>query len=477
MNKLTILLLMLASSIAINVYSQTVSLDDTFGQDGRTIVPNTSEISFFDFDNHGNIIAVGYTMKPGVKYDLTIVKTNVDGTIDESFGNGGVTKVTDYDECLPLGLKITNDNKIVVIGSFTKVQFQGRETIIMRFNEDGTVDEDFGDNGKVNLNFNGSIMSLNLESDDFMLIAKSVYQDENRSNTIEKYDYEGQLDESFGESGIVLLTNSILPGCMKILNNGSIIVAGIYNTFPNTELGICKLTPDGELDTDFANDGIWHKDIMQDFDLSYEFFRDVFEDSEGNLLLLGWGNCSFLSKFSPNGIFDTSFGEDGFYCFDSFVIHKLITQIGDKYLVAGCDRTDDRHPQIAIVNNDGSSANVVYTSGIYFAVDMKLQGNNKIILGGRDKIDDISYFALERVVIDSETYAKLNYSSNDLIIFPNPVKENLYFSNETAFEIFDIQGRILLTSSTPVKSVNIGSLGAGVYFIRFGNSVQKFVKE
>jgi hypothetical protein len=45
MRKFTILWL-LASSIAINVYSQTVSLDNTFGQNGRTIIPNPRTLVF-----------------------------------------------------------------------------------------------------------------------------------------------------------------------------------------------------------------------------------------------------------------------------------------------------------------------------------------------------------------------------------------------------------------------------------------------
>ena len=53
---------MLTSSIAVNVYSQTVSLDNTFGQNGITKFSNASDVSLLDFDTHGNIIAVGYTL-------------------------------------------------------------------------------------------------------------------------------------------------------------------------------------------------------------------------------------------------------------------------------------------------------------------------------------------------------------------------------------------------------------------------------
>ena len=79
--------------------------------------------------------------------------------------------MTDYQTGFPIGMKITNDNKIVVIGSFTKEQYQGQEIIMMRLNENGTVDENFGDNGNVIINAL-HITSLNMESDDFMLIVK-----------------------------------------------------------------------------------------------------------------------------------------------------------------------------------------------------------------------------------------------------------------------------------------------------------------
>jgi len=476
MNKLTLSLLVFASSIAISAYSQNVTLDNTFGQNGRTIIPNTSEIHFLDFDVQGNIITVGYPTNSGGGNDLTIAKTNSNGIIDNGFGNNGVVKITDYDYISPLGLKITNDNKIVVIGSFSNVQIGVSENIMMRFNENGTVDQNFGDNGKVNLNV-GYTMSLNMESDDFILMAK---MDNHQVAHILKYNYAGEIDESFGENGIVSLTNSIRPRCMKILNNGFIVIAGTYGSFPNTELGLGKLTPAGELDTNFANNGIWHLDVEQDFDFDHESFYNIFEDDNGNLILSGSGRSicgtswsgAFLSKFSFNGILDTDFGDNGFYCSNTGI--SLISQIENKYLIAGYHNSGYK---ITIINKDGKSGNEAYICGIIYLRNMKLQGNNKIILGGGHQASNADA-ALERVVFDFETSIKPNkYSSNGLVIFPNPVKGNLYFSNETTFEIIDIQGKILLQSATPVKSVNIDNLVAGIYFVRLGNSVQKFVKE
>ncbi|MDR0795525.1 MAG: T9SS type A sorting domain-containing protein, partial [Tannerella sp.] len=220
--------------------------------------------------------------------------------------------------------------------------------------------------------------------------------------------------------------------------------------------------------------------IKQDINLDYEYFTNVLEDSDGNLILsgsgltnsLGWGDRAFLSKFSSNGILDTSFGENGFYCFDfGGGSYKPIFQIGNQYITAGS--------QIVSVNHDGTSASDLYTCGIYYFQDMKIQGKNKLILGGGSRIDDSNNtnFALERVILDLETSIKLiDDSSSNPVIFPNPVKETLYFSHEATFEIIDAQGRILLKSATPIMSVNVGSLQSGIYFIRFGTIVQKFIK-
>lgn len=490
--------MLLASSIAVNVYSQTISLDKTFGQNGRMIIPSASEISFFDFDNHGNIIAAGSALNSGGYYDLTITKTNADGIIDKSFGNEGVSKVTDYDHSYPRGLKITNDNKIVVIGQFTKIMFHGYETLIMRFNENGTVDENFGDNGKVNINFNsGDLFSLNCENNDFMLLGRregeTILINGNKYYTLKGYsisklDYNGNIDGNFGDNGKAHLPNYISPNSIKILKDGSIAIAGTYNQDPNTELGFCKLTSVGELDKDFANDGVWHMNIMKDFDLDYESFSNILEDNRGNLILSGWGitnslgwrNRAFLSKFFYNGIIDTDFGENGFYSFDFSGNYNEIFNIGDKYVTVGWDKNLKQN-KIIYVNCDGSFSDYIYTCGLYYLRNMKLQGKlNKIILGGGYRINDASSsnFALERINFDfGVSIQSIEYNSDGAMIFPNPAKESLYFDNKTSFEVIDIQGKILLKSETPVKSVNIGNLGAGIYFVRFGNRVKKFVKE
>lgn len=492
MNKLTIVVL-LVISVVFTAYSQIITLDNTFGQNGKTIIPNTTEIYFFDFDNQGNIVAAGIAKNDGGKYNLTIAKTNADGVPDENFGSGGLAKISGYDNNYPLGLSITDDNKIVVIGDFTKVQFQGYETLIVRFDENGILDENFGDSGIVNLDFNSSdIISFNCESNDFMLLGGTDTEtkeiDGNLYYTISgyyisKYDYDGNLDENFGDEGKAHLPGYLFPQKVKILNDGSIVVAGSYNSLTDDELGLCKLTPAGELDTVFANDGVWHMNTMPVFDLSYEGFYGILEDSSGNLILsgtgrhsneLGWRDIDFLCKFSGKGIPDTDFGENGFYWSELFGISNKILKVGDNYV---CIMSDNVH----YVNADGSFGDYLYTSSLNYLHDIKLQGSsNKIILAGACRTYDPygANFALERVNVDFDvSIPAIDFNSDEVKIFPNPAQDNLYFDHTASYEIIDIQGKTVSKSETPVPFVPVVDLDAGIYFIRFGNSVQKFVKE
>jgi len=88
-------------------------------------------------------------------------------------------------------------------------------------------------------------------------------------------------------------------------------------------LALCKLDQNGNLVTDFANNGVWLMDIVQDFNLDYEYFNKIIENN-GDIIVSGKGKEGklFLSKFSTTGVIDTNFGENGFYN-DNFVITRL----------------------------------------------------------------------------------------------------------------------------------------------------------
>ena len=480
---LTIFILILSVS---NIYAQPVALDPTFGQNGMTIISDATEVKLIDFDKQGNIIAIG-TTKDGNKHYLTIVKTNADGIIDENFGDNGILTLGNNNAGV-YDFKITDENKILIVGNFHP------SVMMMQFNEDGSFDESFGSSGKIIFHSVLNIFAENIQNSNFLLFSEYNHGYGFDWCIISKYDFSGKKDESFGSSGDVWLTDNnanfnIFPTCIKMLREQSILIAGFdypaqnhyYNKEPNSKIVFCKLDSNGQFVTDFANNGIFIQDIVFSTESIDEAIIDVLEDSNGNLIFIGLckNNC-FILRVLPNGTIDSTFGEKGFYYFnlqypftDIEFTGKRVLLHNNKYLT----RWDDR---ILSINSNGTLDTNFNNNGVFiyknFTIkDMMLQKAKKIVLGGCYN----GKFAITRLNIPNEiSIEEITVSSNLPIIYPNPVKDYLYFNNNTQFEIFDIQGRLLVKSEKAMQSVDASHLKAGIYFIRFENKqVEKFVKE
>ena len=454
--------LLIAIFIANNMCAQPVTLDPTFGENGMTVIPNDGAILRIKFDLASNIYALG--SDPSSNGELFIVKTDANGTIDSSFGINGITPLNIFD-ALTFDFKITNENKILFVGSKLYAT-----TCIIQLNEDGSLDTSFGNNGEIVFHSHDCDNSVNIESDDFILIGGE--------SSITKFNYNGELDHGFGIGGRVILENIGLPDyspavCIKTSNDQSIFVAG-YSHMDNMKslLWLLKMNPNGNLVTNFANNGIWEKEFI-----GYSVYFDNFlEDQNGNILLTGSNTKAFMCSFFSNGIINSNFGTGGFSYFDELQAQydlKIPLQYGNKYLIGDYDK-------LICVKNDGSVDNSFNNTGSftcdnYTFFDMKLQGTDKLILGGRSSNGN---FLLTRLNIPpAVSVQQFDNPTHAITIFPNPAKDYLNFNTEQQFEIMDIQGRILLKSEKATQIVNVSHLRPGIYFIKFdAKQVRKFVK-
>jgi hypothetical protein len=65
---------------------------------------------------------------------------------------------------------------------------------------------------------------------------------------------------------------------------------------------------------------------------------------------------------------------------------------------------------------------------------------------------------------------------NDLSIYPNPAKTELFVSQEGAYEICDLEGRTVLSGNSTYGRIDLGTLKSGVYLIRIQDKIDRFVK-
>lgn len=144
---------------AVARYNSDGSLDSTFGLNGKvtTVIGSGFGRGYaLIIQNDGKILLGGET--PGFvedySRDFAIVRYNIDGTLDATFGNGGIviTDFDDFDDVLS-SLSIQADGKIVACG-YTAPVFGGTGPepsffVLARYNTDGTLDGSFGTNGKI----------------------------------------------------------------------------------------------------------------------------------------------------------------------------------------------------------------------------------------------------------------------------------------------------------------------------------------
>src|SRR5580704_3622762 len=143
------------------------SLDTSFGSGGmiQTGILNASAISQIAIQIDGKIIAAGTAETSAGLLDFALVRYNTDGSLDTSFGNGGiVTTNIEGNDDVAFGLALQVDGQIVVAGSsfspadqpgnsglffFPRSTLSGTSIALARYNSNGGLDSSFGSGGTV----------------------------------------------------------------------------------------------------------------------------------------------------------------------------------------------------------------------------------------------------------------------------------------------------------------------------------------
>ena len=179
------------------------------------------------------IVAAGYTIYNDANgdrtYDFVVARYAPDGSLDTGpggfSGNGKVRTNFGSDE-LAIGVAIQPmDRKIVVAGY--SINF-GYQTVLARYNTDGTLDPDFGVNGKSTPGVDGIASALALDGNGRILVAGN-HGSECR---VTRLFANGDLDPSFGSAGVASFTipgGSCQVGAIAIQPADQKIIAAVYN--------------------------------------------------------------------------------------------------------------------------------------------------------------------------------------------------------------------------------------------------------
>jgi len=341
-----------AKDFALARFGHDGALDTTFGDGGRVVTHFPS--SFFSvatsvqIQSDGRIVVAGYSdsglVPPGsTDQQFALARYLADGSLDASFGNDGLV-LTDFGAFydFALALTIQPDGKIVAGGTRYEGSSYNDDArfALARYNTDGSLDESFGDNGKVITDAASGTdiaVSIALDSAARIVVGGSFYGTPVGSSSFgfARYAADGTLDTSFGNAGIAI--NNFNDAGFQLAKmhafalqvDGKIVAAGRGTPGSGAEeFLVARYTDAGALDTDFGDNGLVDFSIGNADSEAYA----VAIDRKGAILVGGEsGAFGFatvtglafsiddgapaaslaLARLLPDGSLDAAFGDAG----------------------------------------------------------------------------------------------------------------------------------------------------------------------
>lgn len=162
--------------------------------------------------------------------DIALARYNSDGSLDTSFGNGGkvTTDLSFGSDDQAFGIATQpNDNKIVVVGGASNGSASTRGALA-RYSVSGTLDLSFGAGGVILTDNKGIVHALSIQLDGKIIAAGY----DTKGFLLARHNNNGSLDTSFGEMGRVTQPSSSTVQAFAVAqyplgSNFKIIVAGI----------------------------------------------------------------------------------------------------------------------------------------------------------------------------------------------------------------------------------------------------------
>ena len=156
------------------------SIDSSFGNSGIVLTPFANPNTYLNsaaLQSDGKIVAAGYVQK-STEYDFVVVRYNADGDLDDTFGSNGVSFLETpnfYDECN--SIVIQDDGKIILAGESISGSTNIQNVKLVRLNTDGSIDNTFGTGGIKQTTIGGSYAetsSVLMQSDGKIVVAGNV---------------------------------------------------------------------------------------------------------------------------------------------------------------------------------------------------------------------------------------------------------------------------------------------------------------
>jgi uncharacterized delta-60 repeat protein len=316
------------SAMALDQSFSAMGLDQSFGDNGSITLPPLKTVKKIALQPNNKIIVLGSYMRNNY-----LSCYNQDGSFDETFGNNGTILLNQSFRSIILQ---PHGNKIIVSNYNT----------IIQYNQDGTLDTNFGNDGIISPTSSSSI-ALSKELHNSKIIALGTPDDLDRS-ALTRFNINGSPDRTFGPHHTGRIDTSfkdlsgvfVQPRTHKIITSRGITVG---ETDRSSILLLCY-NPDGSIDRTFGP----HENgatITSNIESFVRYFSFLLQPDNNKIITYGSVkkndiNISFIARYNQDGTADVTFGPDGtgviylnFYILPS----SIIVSDDDKIIVCGYD--------------------------------------------------------------------------------------------------------------------------------------------
>jgi uncharacterized delta-60 repeat protein len=277
----------------------------------------------------GKIVVCGPGLSTDATHFAGFVsRLNPDGSPDIQFGESGrVELATHFIDPPCTGLVLQRDGKIVIAtinGIDATIPITDEETQVVRLNADGSLDASFGVGGIAHVNFvrgaNDGATALAIQPDGAIVLGVAVYP-----NTfgIARITEDGADDESFGSDGKVSLTFPVPSNTISDVRGvivdaqGRIVVAGsVGPQGPATSaFAAARVLSNGSVDASFGSDGYT---VFGPEGASSSFPEVALLQRDGRIVLAGTVAATghnpdvAVTRLLEDGAVDVEFGDGGF---------------------------------------------------------------------------------------------------------------------------------------------------------------------
>lgn len=299
-------------------YLSNGTLDSSFGA-GGVAEPVTLRINLITpaFAADGSIRAFASTTDQA-QLGKVLMKIRPDGTLDPAFGNAGLQPLTNvplagYDDAA-----VQSDGKTWLLAR----AFGPSSGTVARFLANGPRDTSFGATGEVSTPIK-TVQAMVPAGNDAVYVGGYENLSGAADGVLTKIGANGMVDTTFGNAGVARVSN---PSSVNTIYRLSIDPMGrpLPTGYLDSKAVAMRFLTTGQLDTTYGNAGFANLAFWQS--LTQEAFAD------GSLVAisreLGGLNQHFQSiHVLPNGAIDMAYGTNGIFAYASGALPNIATQL------------------------------------------------------------------------------------------------------------------------------------------------------